>query len=156
MPVLHFYDHRVYHFFKIPIKRHETPSKIQAILAHDNLSAIPNNPIEVVIINTDGPTKANVVLIVSALSTCPTFNMNKAAVISILPEMSLRVAILTTNLSKMITPFFFTTNTHDMHESLFLDVNFGRIIHFGRRKKDPKLFGSSSIFLNYMKLYIIS
>lgn len=103
MLVLQNYDDRIYHFFKIPIKRQETPTNIQAILPHDSLSARPIRPMEVVRISTAYPTKARSELIASALSTWASLNMNNAAAISMPPESMRSVAILNTNLSNRET-----------------------------------------------------
>ena len=62
------------------------PANKQTIFVMETLSAKPTSPIPVVTIKIVGPTRARRELIYRAFSKSLNFNMNMAAVISMLPD----------------------------------------------------------------------
>lgn len=69
------------------------PINTQIIFVKDILSAIPINPMEVVVINTSGPIKASELFTTKAFSTLFSFKIINATNISNVPEIIRKRAI---------------------------------------------------------------
>lgn len=72
-----------------PYRMKQTPIKIQNIFDIEILSANPINPIDVVNIKINGPTKANILFTTNAFSILFNFKIMMATKISIVPEKNL-------------------------------------------------------------------
>jgi hypothetical protein len=86
----------------------------------ETLSAIPNNPIEVVAIRMMGPIIASELFIIKAFSTSFTFRINSAANTSTLPEIILNNAIPIIAFSiniNIVTSHYIKALLHYMQES---------------------------------------
>jgi hypothetical protein len=110
----------LFHFFKMPKKIQLTPARIHNILLIDSLSAIPNSPIVVVDSKINGPITASPELINSAFSTWLKRIISKAAITSKLPESTLKLAILITNLFINCSPPFFQRFYYYLMQACFI------------------------------------
>jgi hypothetical protein len=82
-----------------PMNMNPIPIVIKNNLAKEIFSTIPHNPIVVVSIKIIGPMSANELFITNALSIELNFNISKAALISIQPEINLKITIPNTAFS---------------------------------------------------------
>jgi hypothetical protein len=82
-----------------PMNMKPIPIVIKNNFANEIFSTIPHNPIVVVSIKITGPMSAKELLITNALSIELNFNISKAALISIQPEINLKITIPNTAFS---------------------------------------------------------